>query len=89
MAVKVGVSGVTTKSVAVAGSTTQVKKIVVGTPVRRVSSAGVQAAATIESVGNVNAANLQDGSTLVYSTAQSQWVATVDLENQNMDGGSF
>ena len=89
MAVRVGVSGVTTKSVAVAGSTTQVKKIVVGTPVRRVSSSGVQAAATVQSIGNVDSTNLQDGSTLVYSTASSKWVATVDLENQNMDGGSF
>jgi len=89
MAVKVGVSGVTTKSVAVAGSTTQVKKIVVGTPVRRVSSAAASIGGTIQSIGNVDSTNLQDGSTLVYSTASSKWVATVDLENQNMDGGSF
>ena len=41
MTVRVGVSGVTTKSVAVSGSTTQVKKVVVGTPVRRVTCSGV------------------------------------------------
>lgn len=84
MAIKVGVSGVTTKSVAVSGSTTQVKKIVVGTPVRRVNEAG-----TISSLSDIDDSNLQNGSVLVYSTSSLKWVATRDLDNQNMDGGSF
>ena len=73
-------------TVAVPGTTTRVKKVVVGTPVRRVSSQG---ASTVQSIGNVDATSLEDGSTLVYSASNDKWVATVDLENQNMDGGSF
>lgn len=89
MTVRVGVSGVTTKTVAVAGSTTQVKKVVVGTPVRRVSSAGIQAAATIQSIGNVDASSLVNGSTLIYNSSSGFFETSVDLENQNVDGGSF
>ena len=87
MAVKVGVSGVTTKSVAVAGSTTQVKKIVVGTPVRRVRTSAEDASLT--GLSDVVNTNLQNGSVLVYSASSSKWVATNDLDDQAMDGGSY
>jgi hypothetical protein len=85
MTVRVGVSGVTTKSVAVSGSTTQVKKVVVGTPVRRVTGSGV----TLDGLADVLAPNPVDGSVLVYNSTQEKWVSTLDLNKQNMDGGSF
>lgn len=85
MAIKVGVSGVTTKSVAVSGSTTQVKKIVVGTPVRRVNSA-----TNLNNLADVDVTNLQNGSLLVYNTTSSKWVATKELgDSQQLNGGSF
>jgi hypothetical protein len=87
MAIKVGVSGVTTQTVAVAGSTTQVKKIVVGTPVRRVRTSAEDASLT--GLSDVVNTNLQNGSVLVYSASSSKWVATNDLDDQAMDGGSY
>jgi hypothetical protein len=85
MAVRVGVSGVTTKSVAVSGSTTQVKKIVVGRPVRRVANTS-----TVSGLGDVDVSQLQNGSVLVYNTDSSKWVATKDLaEGTTLNGGSF
>ena len=86
MAVRVGVSGVTTKSVAVSGSTTQVKKVVVGTPVRRVSGAS----SAMEDLSNVDTTILLDGSVLVYNANRNKWVATKDLaEGTTLNGGSF
>ena len=86
MSVRVGVSGVTTKSVAVSGSTTQVKKVVVGTPVRRVSGGNVN----LENLANVDAANPADGSLLIYNGNTNKWVATKEIGNgQNLNGGSF
>ena len=85
MAVRVGVSGVTTKSVAVAGSTTQVKKIVVGTPVRRVRGDN----GSLAGLGDVNISNLENGSILIYNTSSSNWVASTALDDQKMDGGSY
>ena len=85
MAIKVGVSGVTTKSVAVSGFTTQVKKVVVGTPVRRVANAD-----TVGGLSDVDVSALQNGSVLVYNTDNSKWVATKDLaEGTTLNGGSF
>lgn len=86
MAVKVGVSGVTTQSVAVAGSTTQVKKIVVGTPVRRVSGSTT----TVNTLEDVDISNLENGSLLIYNTTSSKWVATKEVsDSQQLNGGSF
>jgi hypothetical protein len=85
MAIRVGVSGVTTKKVAVTGSNTLVKKINVGTPVRRVVS-GQQ---SLEGLRDVDVTGKQNGSILVYSEANEKWEATLDLEHQNINGGSY
>ena len=85
MAIRVGVSGVTAKTVAVAGSTTQVKKIVVGTPVKRVSGSNV----TIDGLGGVYTTGKVNGSLLIYNSTTSLWTASTDLENQNINGGSY
>jgi len=85
MAIKVGVSGVTAKTIAVAGSTTQVKKIVVGTPVKRVSGSLV----SIDSLIGVDTSGKVNGSLLIYNSTVSLWTASKDLENQNINGGSY
>lgn len=86
MAIQVGVSGVTTKTVAVSGSTTQVKKVVVGTPVRRVNSAST----SLQNLSDVDAVNPADGSLLIYNSGRNKWVATREIgDGQNLNGGSF
>lgn len=85
MAIKVGVSGVTAKTVAVAGSTTQVKRIVVGTPVKRVSKVPLN----INELSGVNTSGKVNGSLLIYNSATSLWTASTDLENQNINGGNY
>lgn len=85
MAIRVGVSGTTIKSVAVAGSTTQVKRVVVGTPVKRVSAVGN----TIETLNDVDISQRTNGSILIYNTTTGKWTASTDLEEQNINGGSY
>ena len=75
-----------TTTVAVPGTVTRVKKVVVGTPVRRVGASGVN----VGSLGDVDATNLEDGSLLVYNSSSSKWVATKEIgDGQNLNGGSF
>ena len=68
-----------------AGNTTIVKRIVVGRPVRRI----------VEDPGNINQLNGIDttskvnGSVLVYNASNELWEATLDLEEQNINGGSY
>ena len=85
MAVKVGVSGVTVGSVKVGGSTTQVKKIVVGTPVRRVSTGGFE----ITNLGGVDTTGAVRGSVLVYDETVDKFVARLDLTDTNFNGGQY
>lgn len=84
MAITVG-TGITAKKVIVVGSTTQVKKVVVGTPVRRVTSG----AFTIDTIAGVDTSGATNGSLLIYSTATSKWMASKNLEEQNINGGSY
>ena len=67
------------------GNTTIVKKIVIGTPVRRVS----EAALNINSLDGINTSNRVNGSVLVYNSTSSLWESTLDLEQQNINGGSY
>ena len=84
MAITVG-TGITAKKVIVVGSTTQVKQVTVGTPVKRVTSGSF----TINNLTGVDTTGATDGSLLIYSTAVSKWVASKDLEEQNINGGSY
>ena len=67
------------------GNTTIVKKIVIGTPVRRVS----EAALNINNLDGINTSNRVNGSVLVYNSTNSLWESTLDLEQQNINGGSY
>jgi len=70
---------------AVAGSTTQVKKVVVGTPVKRVTSGSFN----INNLAGVVTTGAVNGSLLIYNATEEEWQAGVDLENQNINGGSY
>ncbi len=85
MAIQVGLSGTTVKTVAAAGSTTQVKKVVVGTPIRRVTSG----AFSINNLGGVTTTGAVQGSLLIYNTTSSKWEPSLDLVEQNINGGSY
>lgn len=85
MAIRVGTLGTTTKTVAVTGSNTQVKQVVVGTPVRRVTGGSFN----LSGLPDVDVANITQGSVLVYETSTNKWTATLDLEEQNINGGSY
>ena len=71
--------------VAVSGSTTQVKRVIVGTPVRRVTSG----AFNINSLGGVSTEGAVNGSLLIYNASSAKWEANLDLEEQNINGGSY
>lgn len=80
-----------------AGSTTQVKKVVtepnvkvakviVGRPVRRVTSG----AFTVNNLSDVDVSSLENGSLLIYNTSTSKWTASKNVEDgQNINGGSY
>jgi hypothetical protein len=67
------------------GNTTLVKEIKVGRPVRRI----VQATTNINSLDGVSTADRTDGSLLIYNSNTELWEATVSLEDQDINGGSY
>jgi hypothetical protein len=67
------------------GLTTQIKKIVVGTPVKRVTSG----AFNVNNIAGIDTTGATTGSLLIYSTATSTWVASKNLEEQTINGGSY
>jgi len=75
--------------VAVAGSTTQVKKVVVGTPIKRVSQTGVNVSAQAGQISDFDLTGLTDGSVLVYDTASQKFVVQQTLTNTNISGGQY
>jgi len=72
-------------TVVTSGSTTQVKKVVVGTPVKRVTSG----AFSINNLGGINTTGADDGHVLVFNGTTQIWESTIDLEKQNINGGSY
>ena len=85
MAIKLGISGTTTDQVSVAGSKTVVRKVVIGTPVRRVTSGAI----SINSLSGVTTAGAITGSLLIYDATAGQWAPTQQLEEQNINGGQY
>jgi hypothetical protein len=77
--------GTTRATVVSSGSTTQVKKVVVGTPIRRVSGGS----GNINNITGINTQGAVHGSLLVYSSISGVWEASLDLEEQNINGGSY
>jgi hypothetical protein len=67
------------------GLTTQIKKIVVGTPVKRVTSG----AFSIDNLTGVDTTGATTGSILIYNSAVGKFVANKNLEEQIINGGSY
>ncbi len=67
------------------GTTTQVKKVVIGRPVRRVQQAGN----AINDATDVNVSSLTNGSILVYNTSSSKLTSTTELANHTINGGTY
>ena len=84
MAITVGTS-VALKKVIAIGSTTQVKKVVVGTPVKRVTSG----AFSINNLTGVDTTGAIQGGILMYNAAQSKFIVSNDLTDHNINGGSY
>ena len=73
-------------SIKLSGGTTQVKKVVVGTPVRKVTSGSF-------SVNNIAGINLAvgekiEGSLLVFDSASGNFIPAQTLTNTNITGES-
>jgi hypothetical protein len=68
---------------------TQIKKVKVGTPVRRV----IQARNDLSALGDVDVTNLNAGALLQYSETNEKWVATNNVETDEgelrLNGGVF
>ena len=43
----------------------------------------------IGSISDVYSVNPDDGSMLIYNQGLNKWIASVDLDKQNMDGGFY
>lgn len=67
------------------GNTTIVKKVVLGRPVRRVQEQRLD----IEEIRGFDLTGKTNGSVLVYNSSTELWEATLDLEEQNINGGSY
>ena len=50
---------------------------------------GPRGVTTISGADDVDLAGVSSGSLLVYNPVTSRWVATIDLNQQHMDGGQF
>lgn len=79
------VSGIKQSTIVSSDQTTIVKSVTVGRPVRRV----IGSTASIDSLQDVDVTNKVNGSVLVYNSSTAKWTATQDLENQNINGGSY
>lgn len=64
---------------------TQVKKVVVGKPVRRINTA----TGSIDNLTGVDTTGKQNGSILVYNSASENFEATKQLEEQDVNGGQY
>lgn len=72
--------------VVTSNSNTLVKRVVVGKPVRRVSAGSF----LLNSLGDVDVSNLENGSLLIYKTSTQKWTSSKDVEDgQNLNGGSY
>lgn len=83
MAIKVG-TGITTKQVAVAGSTTQVKRVIVGAPIRNVIASG-----TLANLTDVTLTGLTHNQILLYDSASDQWVNSSSLTPTGVTAGTY
>ena len=65
------------------GTTTIIRQIKVGVPVRRVSGSSI----SLDGLTDVDTNGAENGSLLIYNG--SQWLASRTLERQTINGGNF
>ncbi len=82
--IQVSVGKVTQVEVA-SSNVAQVRRIVVGTPIRRVTRAAIG----MDDLNNIDFSNLQNGSVMVYNSSTQNWTSTLNLESQNISGGQY
>ena len=63
----------------------QVRRIVVGTPIRRVTRSAI----AMEDLNNIDFSDLRNGSIMVYNSTTGNWTSTLNLESQNISGGQY
>lgn len=63
-----------------------VKRVIVGKPVRRISQASD---ATIDTIQGIDATGAVDGSILIYNSSREVFEASLQLEEQNVNGGQY
>ncbi len=63
----------------------QVRRVVVGTPIRRVTRSII----SMDDLGGIDFSNLQNGSMMVYNSTTGNWTSTLNLESQNISGGQY
>ena len=74
------------RSVIVASdNTTIVSRVVIGKPVRRVTSG----AFNINNIGGVDTTGVVDGALLIYNSSLEKWTTSIELNGQNINGGSY
>jgi len=64
---------------------TQVKKVVVGKPVRRINTAS----ANIDNLTGVDTSGKVNGSVLVYNSTSGNFEALLTLQEQEVNGGQY
>ena len=85
MVIRLSPDGITKVKKVTSDNTTIVKKVTVGTPVRRVSSGAFD----IDNIGGIVTTGAETGSVLVYDGENDQWVAQKTLTDTNITGGQF
>lgn len=85
MVIRLSPDGITKVKKVTSDNTTIVKKVTVGTPVRRVSSGAFD----IDHIGGIVTTGAETGSVLVYDGTSDQWVAQKTLTDTNITGGQF
>lgn len=69
----------------VTSDASQVRKVIVGRPIRRVSEAKF----SLSQLEGVDLTNLENGSLLIYNDGSQNFEASRDLEDQNINGGNY
>lgn len=72
-------------AIVISGSKTQVRKVVIGTPVKKVTSG----AFSISNLGGVDVSGAENGAVIVYDADQGKFIADKTLEDTNITGGQY
>jgi hypothetical protein len=63
-----------------------VKRVIIGKPVRRIRQASD---VTIDTIQGIDATGAVEGSILIYNSSREVFEASLQLEEQNVNGGQY